>query len=198
MTASKATTRRAALPWRWIGRRRHFRSRALPGELIKENDAVESIREIASLVRSVAEEVSVDIRNRCYADRFPNGWCQVTSRVMGKLLHNLGEDGFKLVFGKRELVIDAETGRGSEPTHVWLDRDGVIVDITADQFSEEISDPVLVTTDRSWHDTWLDQQEYDLDDVSGQLECALYEAIVDHPAWHIRYLSLPNHSTALK
>lgn len=144
---------------------------------------MEALREIASLVRSVAEEVSVDIRERCYANPFPGGWCQDTSRVLGKLLQNLGEDGFKLVFGKRDLVIDAVTGRGSEPTHVWLERDGVIDDITADQFSGEISDPVLVATDRSWHDTWQEQAEYDLEEVSGNLERALYKAIVDHPTW---------------
>lgn len=152
---------------------------------------MEALREIASSVRSIVEDVSVDIRKSFYADPFPSGWCQDTSRVLGKLLQNLGEDGFKLVFGKRVLVIDAATGRGSEPTHVWLERDGVIIDITADQFSEEISDPVLVTTDRSWHDTWPEQREYDLDEVSGNLECALYEAIVDHPALRIRYQSLP-------
>jgi hypothetical protein len=152
---------------------------------------MEALREIASLVRSLADEVSVDIRKSCYADPFPTGWCQDTSRVLGKLLQNLGEVRFKLVFGKRELVIDAATGRCSEPTHVWLERDGMIIDITADQFSEEISDPVVVTTDRSWHDTWPEQQEYDLEEVTGQLERALYEAIVDHPTWHIRYQSLP-------
>jgi hypothetical protein len=151
---------------------------------------MEGLRKIASLVRSVAEEVSVDIRTRCYASPFPTGWCQDTSRVLGRLLQDLGEDGFKLVFGKRHAVIDTATGRCSEPTHVWLERDGVIVDITADQFSKEISDPVLVITDRSWHDTWPEQQECDLEEVNGNFERALYEAIVDHPTWHISYQSL--------
>lgn len=151
---------------------------------------MEALHEIASLIRSIAEEVSVDIRKSSYADVFPNGWCQDTSRVLGKLLQHLGEDGFELVFGKREAAIDTATGRCSEPTHVWLERDGVIVDIAADQFSGEISNPVLVTTDRSWHNTWPEQQENELDDVSGNLECALYEAITDHPKWHIIYSSL--------
>jgi hypothetical protein len=146
---------------------------------------MEALREIALLVRSIAEEVSVDIRRYCYANAFPVGWCQDTSRVLGKLLQTRGEGGFKLVFGKRESVIDTATGRCSEPTHVWLERDGVIVDITADQFSGEISDPVLVTTDRTWHDTWPEQQKYELEEVSGNLERALYRAILNHPTWHI-------------
>ena len=66
---------------------------------------------------------------------------------------------------------------------MWLERDGIIVDITADQFSGEISNPVLVTNDHSWHDTWPEQQEYDLDELSGNLECTLYEAIISHPKW---------------
>jgi hypothetical protein len=151
---------------------------------------MEDLREIASMVRSIAEEVSVHIRERCYASPFPTGWCQDTSRVLGNLLQNLGEDGFKLVVGKRELVIDTASGRSSEPTHVWLERDGVIVDITADQFAEEISNPVLVTIDRWWHDTWPERHEYDVEEVSGKLERALYEAIVDHPTWQISYQPL--------
>ena len=150
-----------------------------------------ALREIALLVRSISEEVSVDIRKNCYANPFPSGWCQDTSRVLGKVLQDLGEVGFKLIFGKRELVIDAATGRCSEPTHVWLERNGVIIDITADQFLEEISDPVLVTTDRSWHDTWPEQQEYDLEEVTGQLERALYKAIVNHSTWQLSSRSLP-------
>lgn len=151
---------------------------------------MKALHEIASLVRKLTEEVSIDVRDYCFADHFPSGCCQDTSRVLGKLLQNLGFDGFILVVGRRELIIDTATGRGSQPTHVWLEREGVIVDITADQFAEEISHSVLVTADHSWHDTWQEQQKYDLDELSGKLELALYKAIADHPNWRNRSQAL--------
>jgi hypothetical protein len=145
---------------------------------------VELVREISSVVRSIAEEVSVEILKlgTFYAQPFPKGWCQDTSRVLGNLLQGLGEVGFKLVTGERP----ANSGR----THVWLERDGVIVDITADQFTGEISERVMVTTDRSWHDTWYLRPKEDLEEVSGNLEYALYEAVVCHPTWHTCFASL--------
>jgi hypothetical protein len=35
-------------------------------------------------------------------------------------------------------------------THAWLEQDGVLVDITADQFSD-VDSPVIVTVDSKWH-----------------------------------------------
>jgi hypothetical protein len=35
-------------------------------------------------------------------------------------------------------------------SHAWLEQDGVVLDITADQFGD--ADEVVVTTDRTWHD----------------------------------------------
>ena len=52
------------------------------------------------------------------------------------------------IFGKR--YRDA-----GHDTHAWLEMNELIIDITGDQFDRE---PVVVTTDRSWHDTWLDQE----------------------------------------
>ncbi len=36
-------------------------------------------------------------------------------------------------------------------THAWVERYGLIVDITADQFPD-VSEPVVLTTNRTWHD----------------------------------------------
>jgi len=42
-------------------------------------------------------------------------------------------------------------GMRNGPTHAWIERDGVIVDITADQF-DDVEQAVIVTADRTWHD----------------------------------------------
>jgi hypothetical protein len=142
-------------------------------------DSSENVYEIASIVRDIVEEVSVEIVTGVGwfpQAPFPSGWCQDTSRALGKLLKDQGETGFMLVFGRRP--------GDHRKTHVWLERDGLIVDITADQFTPEICARAIVTTDRSWHDGW-EQEKHDLDDViAAQADGALYWAIKNHPAWH--------------
>jgi len=72
---------------------------------------------------------------------FPNGACGDVSYLLAKYLEESGCGKFDYVLGKR---------RPNSHSHTWLEQNGVIIDITADQF-EGISTEVLVTTDRSWH-----------------------------------------------
>lgn len=48
-------------------------------------------------------------------------------------------------------------GIGGISTRVWLERGGVIVDVTADQF-RGIREKVIVTRKSKWHATWKNQQ----------------------------------------
>lgn len=57
----------------------------------------------------------------------------------------------------------SESG-GLARSHFWLEHQGVIVDITADQYPE-IDQPVIVTTDRDWHDRFDHQSRYPYSDV---------------------------------
>ncbi len=47
---------------------------------------------------------------------------------------------------------------GRDRSHAWLERDGWIVDITANQFVSEVEEPVLMLRESSWHRTWNDHQ----------------------------------------
>lgn len=141
-------------------------------------DSSRIIHEIAATVRRLCECVTVDLVSglgNYPSSSFPGGWCQDTSRALGELLKNRGQDGFKLVVGAR--------GEHDEKSHVWLERDGLIVDITADQFEHEPTAPVMVTTDRSWHDGWK-QSFQDLEELdTTHTEGKLYVAIIRHPDW---------------
>ena len=53
--------------------------------------------------------------------------------------------------------VEYVVGIDGEQSHAWLECDGVIVDITADQFGSEI-DPVIVTKDKSWHNNFAAQE----------------------------------------
>jgi hypothetical protein len=140
-----------------------------------DNEATSNVRKVAVLVRSIVEVVSASIWHPIGV--FPNGWCDDCSRVLGILLREQGESGFMRVVGRR--------GEHSEKTHVWLRRGSLIVDITADQFQDEISSPVMVTTDHSWHARW-EQSGDELEEIDdSRTEGKLYRAITNHTEWRL-------------
>ena len=76
---------------------------------------------------------------------FPKDSCADTVLLLGAQLLDRGLGAFDGVGG--------EFGApGSEAcySHAWLEADGVIVDITADQFPD-VSQAVIVTRDDRWH-----------------------------------------------
>jgi hypothetical protein len=76
---------------------------------------------------------------------FPRGACGDASILLGEYLHRQGQDVLDYVAGERESDLYS---------HAWLEKDGLIVDITADQF-EGVSEPVIVTYDRTWHQQFV-------------------------------------------
>ena len=69
---------------------------------------------------------------------FPLGSCGDVSLILGKYFDEMGLGQFDYVCGE----IDGKT-------HAWLEKDGIIVDITADQFNE-IADEIIVTTNNDY------------------------------------------------
>lgn len=86
---------------------------------------------------------------------FPRGACGDVSLLLGKYLHAEGLGVFQYVCGIRR-------HRHREHEHAWLRQGQVIVDITADQFSE-IHEPVIVTTDHTWHNAFTVRNEREAD-----------------------------------
>jgi hypothetical protein len=72
---------------------------------------------------------------------FPKGSCGDTCELLGQFLADSGLGDWQYCSGQRD-----------EPfhTHAWLEQDGLILDITADQFPD-VDEPVLLTQDPSWH-----------------------------------------------
>lgn len=70
---------------------------------------------------------------------FPMGFCGDASLLLGKYLDEMGLGQFDYVCG--------ELGRQS---HAWLEKDGIIVDITADQF-DGVTEEVTVSDNNDFH-----------------------------------------------
>ena len=80
---------------------------------------------------------------------FPKGCCGSASEVLACWLPRQGEDDwYEYVHGWR-----------NDESHAWLEYKGLIIDITADQFPE-ITEKVIVTTDRSFYDQFEEDLRY--------------------------------------
>lgn len=80
--------------------------------------------------------------------RFPRGACGDASELLGEYLRNCGLGEWTYCSG-----ISPPDGDMFQSSHGWLERDGVIVDITADQFATG-QPAVVVTRDPSWYATF--------------------------------------------
>jgi hypothetical protein len=84
---------------------------------------------------------------------FPKACCGDTSNLLAAYLAEHGFHDFTYVMGYFK--------KSGGPSHAWLDGNGLIIDITSDQFSDRVPKalgPVYVSTKRDWHDQYfLDQ-----------------------------------------
>ena len=99
---------------------------------------VSRIRELAAKFRFAIlkvnpERLTITMRN------FPVGSCGDASLLLAKFLQEKGYSGITYVCGWK-----------NRQSHAWLEVDDVVIDITADQFRDDM-EPVIVTQDRSWH-----------------------------------------------
>lgn len=92
----------------------------------------------AQVVRKAAQEIS-DEGLLPYFSPYPKGWCGCASRVLGVwLLHCYPEYKFYYVCGRR--------GRSF---HAWIENEGTIIDITADQFPGFTEQVCIITREQS-------------------------------------------------
>lgn len=92
-----------------------------------------AVRFRAAIMKSDPEILIVTLRN------FPRGACGDATLLLAKYLEENECNNFEYICGKKE-----------QQTHAWLERNGFIIDITADQFNNQ-NRPVFVSMDHSWH-----------------------------------------------
>ncbi|BDI33354.1 hypothetical protein CCAX7_54050 [Capsulimonas corticalis] len=106
----------------------------------------EDIRSVATSLRKELESGSYDVSTGLSA--FPVGACGAAAEILQRRLKAAGMGEFKYICRYRY------PPDGRTVTHAWLEKDDLIVDITADQFEGEGQDPVIVTRFSPWHAAW--------------------------------------------
>ncbi|NTA40588.1 hypothetical protein [Agrobacterium salinitolerans] len=104
---------------------------------------------------------------------FPAGACGDATLVLGHYLKAQGLAAFDYVLGMRD-----------NHSHAWLQHGDIIIDITADQFSE-IDQSVIVTAHPTWHSEFAAEvlHEADFTIYDGYTAATLgsaYHAILQH------------------
>ena len=99
------------------------------------------IYELAAQIRHAIQKVKFTYPDHPTLAAFPKGSCGDASLLLGEFLYSHGEGDWIYVAANRS---------GDGHTHAWIEKDGLLVDITADQFDDG-QPPVLVTRDKSWH-----------------------------------------------
>lgn len=108
------------------------------------------LRREATAIRQAFEQCQLDGDQRYINTFFPDGCCGVAASILGHHFLTLGLPQVRRVSGLRD----------DNQSHAWVEVENWIVDITADQF-EDVSDRVIVTSDRTWHYQFHKLQEYD-------------------------------------
>lgn len=84
--------------------------------------------------------------SKTYFGNFPSGSCGSTASIIAEYLINKGIENIEYVCGVR-----------NNDSHAWLEINGMIIDITGDQFVDGV-DGVFISSNRDFHDQFTSQK----------------------------------------
>jgi hypothetical protein len=111
-----------------------------------------SIKGLATAFRRAIERS--DVRSDIAFQKFPRGACGDASLLLSEFLRRRGFNEIDYVLGW------ARRGPLPHGSHAWLELEGTIVDITADQFRARPAPPVLITKNREWHAHFTEEDRH--------------------------------------
>jgi len=108
-----------------------------------EDEILRLSTEFREAIRLCARRIPNDLPTKFRL--FPKDMCEFSSNLLGRYLAENGFKHVRYILGRRALSCSP-----GDEMHAWLEIDGIIVDITADQFPDGLG-PVIVTRDTKWH-----------------------------------------------
>lgn len=118
---------------------------------MRQLQQIAALRTLATRFRAAiraTDPSEVDPEVRFIVSAFPKGVCGEICFLLGHYLRENGFPAAEYVNGIR---------RFDGQSHAWIEAEGIIVDITGDQFAE-IVDEVVVTLNPVWHRQFSDRQ----------------------------------------
>ena len=105
----------------------------------------DKLYEIARNFRHAIESLdATDYESSSHFKEFPKGCCGDSSDLLRHHLYSV------------DITSEYICGMDKNGSHAWLESNGFIIDITADQF-DEINERIIITKDRRWHSTFKNQ-----------------------------------------
>lgn len=136
-------------------------------------EEINVIMDLAAKFRDAIESMEeVEFSKSSWFSNFPRGCCGDTSELLSKYFQQNGIKA-KYVWGMY--------GRQS---HAWLEYNGYIIDITAEQFSG-VNQKVIVTKNKEWYSRFKGQKnhyhDFEIDNDFNKYRLGeLYKNIVSH------------------
>lgn len=107
------------------------------------------VQAVINFRKMIDEAKGVTLKNDGIFSRFPKGCCSDTARLLWKYIQ-------RLFGGRYDNDIMYYEGIKGNKTHAWLEyKNEIIIDITADQFSDLKDCPVVISKDRSFYDMFV-------------------------------------------
>ncbi len=104
------------------------------------NDIQKAVRHFRRAMEQCHEQFGLPFES------FPRGCCGDSSELLAAYLKDEGFGEFAYVFG---------WSGEEDSSHAWLEKDGIIIDVTTDQFSGRENSP-MITDDQEWHSRFSD------------------------------------------
>ena len=98
---------------------------------------METIKKLATKFRKAIEKTDKTLLPEQF-EPFPKGCCWDVAALLAHYLDANDQGPFKLITGERKSLSDVNW-----QTHAWLEKDGFIIDISADQFGSNESFMIL-------------------------------------------------------
>lgn len=112
------------------------------------------LQAVAQAFRAALDAQKADNLLPEHMQNFPDRCCGVTSELLGEYLKSLGHKP-DYVYGKR-----FDSDGIPQAGHAWLEVEGIVYDLTADQFEGEGMPPVYVDAQGEWHQAFECQNRH--------------------------------------
>ncbi|PDH65685.1 MAG: hypothetical protein CNE89_10975 [Sphingomonadaceae bacterium MED-G03] len=114
----------------------------------------EKVRLLALKFRRALDMVAPAVWKDCLIDSFPQGACGHASELFARYLTQ--ELGIEPTYASGEIghLLDGEAAK-----HAWLDHNGLVIDLTADQF---LLEPVIVSRSSHFHTAAVEVERHQI------------------------------------